>query len=224
MEWWRIIQGVVGRPRGDLFTAVAEATLHATAEAGRNELLRVASVLRADIAQLRTHAGSGPVNTALLRAAEHAEAFGSRGFAGDSHLYRATEAMAEAGRLIAPTGRPPCLFNPAHGPASAEVDWSPGGSLPRRVPVCTADAARIVAGQQPDVRLVPTDFGPKPYFAAGGLYADWILGWYASGQDPYLTARLLAGTALGEQLPDRIQARRHYGSDHPMGTFGTVHP
>ncbi|GAA0263214.1 hypothetical protein [Cryptosporangium japonicum] len=185
---------------------VADAVLRADAEASRNELLRVNSVLRADLEQLRVHSGTGPMNTVLLRAAQHVEAFGSSGFAGGRHLFRATEAMAEAGRLVAPTGRPPCLFNPAHGPATTEITWTPGQSMPRRVPACDADAVHVTTGQPPNVRLVPTDFGLKPYYSGGGLYADWILGWY-SGSPPYLTAELLAGTDLGAHLPDRIQSR-----------------
>jgi predicted ester cyclase len=30
--------------------------------------------------------------------------------------------------------QPPCLFNPVHGPAAAEVGWAPGGGARRRVP------------------------------------------------------------------------------------------
>ncbi|MFG1920535.1 hypothetical protein [Cryptosporangium sp. NPDC048952] len=173
----------------------SEATVGADAEARRNELLRVSSVLRADIASLRGRAGTGRVNTALLRAAQHAETFGSSG----RQLFQATEALAEAGRLIAPTGRPPCLFNPTHGPATASVMWTPGGSVPRSVPVCDSDAVRITTGEPPAVRLVPTDFGPQPYYSAGEVYADWILGWYSSSE-PALAGVLLAGTGLGPHL------------------------
>lgn len=260
---WQAVKGVFGSARE---AESDDATRAANAEASRNDVLRVASVVRADLAALRTHAGSGPVNTALLRAAGHVDAFGR---ADDGHLYRAAEALAAVGRLVAPTGRPPCLFNPVHGPAEAEVEWVPptsaggadvgggaghfggsagggraggpagaggfagaggsadggaaragaGGGGPRRVPACTADAARITSGQQPHLRLVPTDFGLKPYFAAGASYADWILGWYADGQDPYLTAHLLAGTELGASLPSRIQQRSGSGPR----TFGSVH-
>ncbi|EXG79351.1 hypothetical protein CryarDRAFT_0386 [Cryptosporangium arvum DSM 44712] len=205
VAWWKSIFG--GRSFVDnTIVGVADAALKTDVEAGRNELLRVNSVLRADLERLRVHAGTGPMNTVLLRAAQNVEAFGSAGFAGGRHLFRATEAMAEAGRLIAPTGRPPCLFNPMHGPATAEVTWTPGESMPRRVPVCDEDSVRITTGQAPDVRLVPTDFGLKPYYSAGRLYADWILGWY-SGSQANLTLELLAGTDLGAHLPERIQSR-----------------
>ena len=32
-----------------------------------------------------------------------------------------------------PAKRPPCFFNPAHGPSSQDVDWAPPGGVPRPV-------------------------------------------------------------------------------------------
>ena len=130
--------------------------------------------------------------------------------------------MARANSALFGGDQPPCLFNPVHGPASAEVEWGPGAGSRRRVPVCADDAARLRAGSPPSVRMVPTDDeGVIPYFAAHGRYVDWLLGWY-DGFDPYLTARLLAGTAIGGHLPARIRAIHGPGSD-PLGEFGRVH-
>src|SRR6476469_7587478 len=39
-----------------------------------------------------------------------------------------------------PAKRPPCFFNPAHGPSSQDVDWAPPGGAPRAVPAWPADA------------------------------------------------------------------------------------
>src|SRR3712207_2561234 len=42
-----------------------------------------------------------------------------------------------------PQRRPPCFFNPSHGPSMVDVDWAPPGGQPRRIPVCGADADRL---------------------------------------------------------------------------------
>ncbi|MFB9312572.1 hypothetical protein [Nocardioides plantarum] len=47
-----------------------------------------------------------------------------------------------------------CFFNPQHGPSSTEVTWAPPGGVERRVPVCRADANRLLHGQAPRMRLV----------------------------------------------------------------------
>src|SRR5687768_4850563 len=48
-----------------------------------------------------------------------------------------------------PERRPPCFFDPNHGPASRDVSWAPVGGVPRDVPVCFRDAERLAAGDQP---------------------------------------------------------------------------
>ena len=48
-----------------------------------------------------------------------------------------------------PAKRPPCFFNPAHGPSSQNVDWAPPGGVRRDVPACPADAERVLAGADP---------------------------------------------------------------------------
>ena len=82
-----------------------------------------------------------------------------------------------------PIRRPPCFFNPAHGPAQTDAAWAPPGGAPREIPVCLADADRLAHGADPDVRqvrkgnrMVPWyDGGPayQPY--AGGYYGGWAL-------------------------------------------------
>src|SRR4051794_34218852 len=47
-----------------------------------------------------------------------------------------------AGRPL-PVRRPPCFFNPAHGPSTTDIDWAPPGGRSRQVPVCAADADRV---------------------------------------------------------------------------------
>lgn len=43
----------------------------------------------------------------------------------------------------APERRPPCFFDPRHGPSTRDVDWAPPSGAPRPVPACAADAQRI---------------------------------------------------------------------------------
>jgi hypothetical protein len=57
-----------------------------------------------------------------------------------------------------------------------------------------------------------------PYFDAHVQFVDWLLG-YFSGFDPYLTARLLAGTPIGAHLPGHIRAQHGASSDR-IGEFG----
>jgi len=156
----------------------------------------------------------------LRRAEEAARRFAANEEWADN-LRATTTAAGRAVRAMAGSEEPVCLFNPVHGPAAAQVEWAPGGGARRRVPVCAQDAARLRDGGPPLVRTVPTDEGVVPYFAAHGRYVDWLLGWY-DGADPYLTARLLAGTAIGGHLPGRIRAIHGADSD-PLGEFGRVH-
>lgn len=150
---------------------------------------------------------------------------------GREHLRAATGALASAGRHLArataravgrpePADAPPCLADPAHGPAAAEVTWAPDGGVPRRIPVCEADYARISAGRSAAVRSIIGPGGQQPYYDTPA-YGDWLLG-YFTGYDPYLVARLLDGTVLGRQLPGRITGRAR-SAGGSSGEFGTVH-
>ena len=150
---------------------------------------------------------------------------------GREHLRAATGALASGGRHLmratalatgrpAPGDAPPCLFDPAHGPAAGEVTWAPDGAAPRRIPVCEADYTRIAAGRAGAVRSIIGPGGQQPYYDTPG-YGDWLLG-YFDGYDPYLVARLLDGTVLGRQLPGRITGRTR-SAGGSSGEFGTVH-
>lgn len=92
-----------------------------------------------------------------------------------------------------PARRPPCFFNPQHGPSSDDVDWAPPGGIPRPVPACPADAERVRAGAEPDVRKVPVGAGRQPYWQAGPAYGPWAQGYFS----PYAGSGLLPGVLLG---------------------------
>jgi len=104
-----------------------------------------------------------------------------------------------------PAHRPPCLFNPQHGPAATDILWTPTGGSPRRVPSCVADARRIGNGSSPAARMLRYADGMRPYWETGSAYASWAAGWYVS-HGPQLLATLLYGTPLGGALDDPAAA------------------
>ncbi|MEY9888152.1 hypothetical protein ABIA31_001792 [Catenulispora sp. MAP5-51] len=95
-----------------------------------------------------------------------------------------------------PERRPPCFFDPRHGPSVGEVTWAPPGGAPRPVPACAADMTRVDTGQYPQVREVETAYGPQPYYNAGPVYAPWAGGYYGGSILP----ALLIGTAMGSMF------------------------
>ena len=98
-----------------------------------------------------------------------------------------------------PVRRPPCFFNPAHGPSTTDIEWAPPGGRPRQVPVCAADEDRVAQGAEPDVRTVPYGNGRVPYWQGGPAYSPWASGYFgayaASGLVPaFLLATMLSPT------------------------------
>lgn len=79
-----------------------------------------------------------------------------------------------------PTRRPPCFFNPAHGPSERTVEWLPREGSPRCVPACAEDAARVASGADPYIRTVQRDGQRVPYWEGDRRYAPWVLGYFAA--------------------------------------------
>lgn len=79
-----------------------------------------------------------------------------------------------------PVRRPPCFFNPAHGPSTTDIEWAPPAGIRRRVPVCTADADRVQQGAEPDIRTVQQGYGRVPYWRAGPAYSPWATGYFGA--------------------------------------------
>ncbi len=115
---------------------------------------------------------------ALARASSTADVAGVTSTLADGRFHHACVLAAQAGDPR-PTRRPPCFFDPAHGPAARDVEWAPTGGVARSIPVCFRDAERLVAGEQPDVRLVRLGDRRVAWFASGPRYAAWAGGWYA---------------------------------------------
>ena len=113
-----------------------------------------------------------------------------------------------------PAKRPPCFFNPAHGPSSQDVDWAPPGGAPHAVPACPADAERVLAGADPYIRTVQVGAQRVPYWEGGQAYAPWAQGYYSrwSGSD-MLSGVLIGGFLFGGMGNmfggDRRRHRRH---------------
>ncbi|MFJ6986448.1 MULTISPECIES: hypothetical protein [unclassified Streptomyces] len=112
-----------------------------------------------------------------------------------------------------PERRPPCFFDPRHGPSVADASWTPPGGAPREVPVCAADQTRLADGRDPVIREVDTDQGRRPYWEAGPAYGPWAGGYFGGG----LLPGLLVGTMLGG-----LMAGPSYASDYGggYGDFG----
>ncbi|MEV5882874.1 hypothetical protein AB0L74_09175 [Streptomyces sp. NPDC052020] len=117
-----------------------------------------------------------------------------------------------AGRPL-PERRPPCFFDPRHGPSVADVTWTPPGGATRQVPVCAADRTRLADGRDPMVREVETEYGRRPYWDAGPAYGPWAGGYFGGGILP----GLLMGTLLGSMMATPTYAA-DYGAGY--GDFG----
>jgi hypothetical protein len=98
----------------------------------------------------------------------------------------------------APERRPPCFFDPRHGPSVTEALWAPPGGQEREVPVCAADAARLADGEEPDAREVLVGGRAMPYYAAPAYFGPSAGGFYGGGG--MFLPGLLAGTLLGGSL------------------------
>jgi uncharacterized membrane protein YgcG len=94
-----------------------------------------------------------------------------------------------------PERRPPCFFDPRHGPSSRDVEWAPPWGTPRLVPACEADAQRIERGLEPVTREVMVGGQRTPYWNAPPAYGPWAGGYF--GGFGGLFPGLLIGSMLG---------------------------
>ena len=120
-----------------------------------------------------------------------------------------------------PERRPPCFFDPRHGPSTRDVEWSPPDGYPRAtVPACEADAcassaARSRAPREVDARRPPhalLDAGP-----ADGPYYGRLLR-RLRRLAARAVHRLAAGRRLGRLLGGRRRLRRAAGATSAAAT------
>src|SRR2546422_6514458 len=90
--------------------------------------------------------------------------------------------MAAAQALVEgktpPERRPPCFFDPRHGPSARDVDWAPPGGTARKVPACEAGAQAVDRGAQPASREVMTGGRMVPYWSAPPYLGPWAGGYF----------------------------------------------
>ncbi|TDO54856.1 hypothetical protein EV643_101647 [Kribbella sp. VKM Ac-2527] len=80
-----------------------------------------------------------------------------------------------------PERRVPCFFNPQHGPSTTDVVWTQPKVGTRTVPACAQDAARVRAGDEPEVRYVQYGSRRVPYWEAGAAVAPYGEGYFTVG-------------------------------------------
>jgi hypothetical protein len=106
-----------------------------------------------------------------------------------------TRAVLEGKPL--PERRPPCFFDPRHGPSVEDVTWAPPGGAPREVPACSTDAYKIRNGIEPDTRQVLVDDRPVPFYRAPAYYGPWYGGFFSPFGGGGFLSGLLIGNLLG---------------------------
>ncbi len=79
-----------------------------------------------------------------------------------------------------PTRRPPCFFDPRHGPSVADVPFMPPDGVERDVPACVLDAARVRVGAEPHTRKVMVGAQRVPYWQGGRAYEPYAMGYFGA--------------------------------------------
>jgi hypothetical protein len=118
-----------------------------------------------------------------------------------------------------PTKRTPCFFNPQHGPAATEVMWRARGRGTRTVPACAQDAARVAAGERPDVREVRVNGRKVAYWEAGAALAPYVEGYFV-GSAALNYAIMESHGALSGMFGNADQALISTGDFFSAGALG----
>jgi hypothetical protein len=99
-----------------------------------------------------------------------------------------------------PERKPPCFFDPRHGPSTEEVQWAPPEGALRPVPACAADAVRVKEGFEPHGRQVIVNGRPTNYWNAPRQYGPMMGGYFNGFGGGGMLSTLLVGSALGAGL------------------------
>jgi hypothetical protein len=131
--------------------------------------------------------------------------------------YAMESAKARLAGRQPPERRPPCFFDPRHGPSTRDVMWSPDGySQERPVPACEADAVRIESGHEPMSREVVLGGRRVPYYFGPSWMGPYAGGWF--GGFGGLGGGFLGGLLLGEMMGGGFDPGA--GTDFGSGDFG----
>jgi hypothetical protein len=132
--------------------------------------------------------------------------------------YAITSAKARLEGREPPERRPPCFFDPRHGPSAREVEWAPPEGSPRTIPACAADAVRIEEGREPATREIMVGGRRLPYWQAPPYYGPWAGGFFG-GLGGGLLPGLFLGSMLGSGMGLGWGAGEAWGAGD-MGGFG----
>jgi hypothetical protein len=132
--------------------------------------------------------------SAAFDRANRPEDFGAVTAAIEAGRYAITATRARLEGKSPPQRRPPCFFDPRHGPSVRDVAWAPPGGSSRQVPACAADAIAVEEGHEPYTRRVQVGNRQVPYWNAPAYYGGWAGGFFS----PFgILPGLLLGSALG---------------------------
>ncbi len=126
--------------------------------------------------------------------------------------YAMASARARLDGKEPPARRPPCFFDPRHGPSVRDVGWAPPGGAGRPVPACAACAQAVESGLEPQTRQVLVGGRSVPFWNAPGYYAPWYGGYFGGAG-----GGLLAGLLLGEALSGWGWGGGGYGAGYEQG-------
>ena len=125
-----------------------------------------------------------------------------------ARLSHARQGLAELTARIRdepkPAIRPPCFFNPNHGPSATVVAWTTSEAIAARVPSCAADAERLRSGASPYSRTVAVQGRRVAWWEAGEVVRPWARGWFGDWLNSGASRRL---TSSLPSLADDVEPR-----------------
>jgi hypothetical protein len=156
--------------------------------------------------------------TAALDTARSVKEMGAVSRAIAEGQYHLASARALAAGEPKPARRASCFFDPRHGMSVRDVLWTPpDGGPPREVPACAADARKVEAGIEPDMRKVEVGGRPVNYVNAGFAPAYWGGFGFFPG--------VFTGFLLGEALSPGFGYGGYFGDPgYGDGNFGDGDP
>ncbi|HET7355512.1 MAG TPA: hypothetical protein VFJ09_02445 [Nocardioidaceae bacterium] len=194
------------------------------------------TVLGADLGLLDREVAGVVLDDATRRDLEDAHASYASAQRGAAGIHTTADAgvvataLGEAGYRVAcvrarmageepPGRRPPCFFDPRHGPSSDTVMWTDPVHGTRTVPACAHDAAVVAEGRSPSTRTVQVGTRQLAYWEAGEPSAAYYQGWFSTAVPflPDMPRRRWRVDSRAVELAEAEAAK--YGT--PSGPSGT---